>query len=48
MLKIDFTAVADKATPINMAQHTYFNLDGVDSEEKTILDHILQINRHAL
>ena len=31
-----------------MAQHTYFNLDGVDSEEKTILDHILQINRHAL
>lgn len=43
-LLIDFEAQADKATPINLAQHTYFNLDGVE-EQQSILEHVIQINR---
>lgn len=45
-LHIEFEAQTDSATPINLAQHTYFNLDGID-EAKTILDHTLQINRYV-
>ena len=41
---IHFEAEADAATPINLAQHTYFNLDGVDASH-SILDHLIQINR---
>lgn len=47
MLLIDFEAQSDAATPINLAQHTYFNLDGVE-EAGQILDHIIEINRCAL
>lgn len=38
-LALEATAVTDAPTVVNMAQHTYFNLDGSD----TILDHEAQI-----
>jgi aldose 1-epimerase len=41
-LKLEYTATTDKATPINLTSHGYFNLSaGVDS---TILNHRLMIN----
>lgn len=40
-LKIEYAATGDKATPINLTNHCYFNLSaGVDS---TILDHELML-----
>ena len=38
-LKTTITATTDKPTPVNLAQHSYFNLDGTG----TIRDHVLTI-----
>jgi len=41
-LKIEYTASSDKPTPVNLTNHSYFNLSaGADS---TILDHELMLN----
>ena len=45
-LRIDYHAETDRTTVINMTNHSYFNLDGVDTLPNTtqIHDHILQID----
>ncbi len=44
-LKIDYTATTDKATPINLTSHAYFNLSA--GKDSTILGHELMLNANA-
>lgn len=41
-LRIQYTAVTDKSTPVNLTNHSYFNLSGF--EHPVITDHLLHIN----
>ncbi|PAU95943.1 galactose-1-epimerase [Aliifodinibius salipaludis] len=41
-LKIEYEATTDKATPVNLTNHSYFNLSS--QPDSTILDHNLMIN----
>ncbi len=41
-LKIEYSATTDKATPINLTNHTYFNLSG--GKSATIEDHEVMLN----
>lgn len=41
-LTVDYHATTDKATPINISQHSYFNLTG--GAKRDILDHVLQLD----
>jgi aldose 1-epimerase len=45
-LIVDYLATTDKATPINLSQHTYWNLAGDASRD--ILGHVLTINAGAM
>lgn len=44
-LRIDYTAVTDAPTVVNLTNHSYFNLSA--GEMPTILDHVLMLNADA-
>jgi aldose 1-epimerase len=45
-LHIDYEASTDKASPVNLTSHVYFNLSGGDDD--TILDHYIRINSNKV
>ena len=44
-LVVDYEATSDKATPVNLSQHTYWNLRGTTGG--SILDHVLMLDAAA-
>ncbi len=43
-LRLEYTATTDKATPLNLTNHAYWNLKGARPESGLILDHIVKLN----
>ncbi|MFM9960378.1 MAG: aldose epimerase family protein [Planctomycetaceae bacterium] len=43
-LRIEYSATTDKATPLNLTNHAYWNLKGARPESGTVLDHIMHLN----
>ncbi len=50
-LHIDYEAASDRDTPVNLTNHSYFNLSGPDGRNPrssgSILDHVLTLNADA-
>jgi aldose 1-epimerase len=45
-LHFNYSATTDKATPVNLTNHAYFNLSG--GKNDSVLDHILYINSNQI
>lgn len=46
-LHVHYHAVTDQATPVNLTQHAYFNLAGIQQQTSNILGHEMMINADA-